>query len=61
MQVHTEWKSSVFVVFIAPAAIVALLLEQERPPRYHRRIGVVDTTAREAVHDLTRPYRRRLD
>jgi len=46
-------KSSVFVVFIAPAAVFALLLEYERPSVHHLHVGVVDTTAREAVHDFS--------
>jgi len=46
-------KSSVFVVVIAPAAVFALLLEYERPSVHHPHIGVVDTTACQAVHDFS--------
>ena len=46
-------EASVLVVFIAPAAIFALLFEQERSPFDHQRIRVGETAAGEAVQDLT--------
>src|SRR5687768_1609356 len=45
-------ESTVSVVFIAPAAIFALLFEQERSSSDHQRIGVGEAAAREAVDDL---------